>query len=108
MLLKPEFQAQLNKLSEKQSKLKEEKQAIKKEALSIIVGIIKEFEVTFEDLAPYLDRRSDTGSKKKIKYRTPTGIEWTGMGSMKKAFKIYLEEHNLSEKDIEQFRVKDE
>ncbi len=38
-----------------------------------------------------------------IKYRTPTGVVWSGKGNMKKAFREYLHSQGLTEADKDLF-----
>ena len=42
-----------------------------------------------------------------IKYRTPTGIEWSGKGNMKKEFREYLLSEGLTEEDKDLFLVEE-
>lgn len=106
------FLDKVKKLREEQAKLNEKVVAAKAEAIEQVKGIVELFDLSVEEVFPDYQKMSlivqeKTRQRKPspIKYRTPTGIEWTGKGRIKKEFLNYLLENGFTEKDIDLFRV---
>lgn len=101
----------LAEIQQARAELELRAQAVKAEAVSYVQEIINTFgiqarELSFGD-APAVEVVNVKPRKPRapavVKYRLPNGVEWTGKGLMKSAFKQYLEEHNLTRADLDQF-----
>lgn len=109
------FLDKVKKLREEQAKLDEKVAAAKNEAIEQVKGIVNLFNLSVEEVFPDCQKMSPIVQEKTrqrkpspVKYRTPTGIEWTGKGRIKKEFLNYLLENGFTEKDIDLFRVGNE
>lgn len=90
-------------------RLKAEREAIniklreaKKDAIARVQELIDEFGIARNEVVFTVDGEvaKKTRAPAAIKYRTPTGIEWTGKGQIKKELKAYLEENGLTLEDV--------
>ena len=108
-----DFKTKYAELAKQKQQLQEELELAKLEAIQYIQEIITDFgitkaELSFTDEGCYHPMATKTRKSSPVKYRTPTGIEWTGKGRIKKEFLNYLLENGFTEKDIDLFRVGNE
>lgn len=94
-----DFQNLFDQLTQEQALLNQKKKEAKSEAIKVILNMMKNLDITLEDLGGISATTRKRGPLK-IKYRTPTGIEWSGQGLMKKELKEYLEENGLTLEDV--------
>ncbi len=100
----------LAEIQQARAELDQRAQAVKAEAVSYVQEIINTFGIQASELS-FGDAPVEVVNTKPrkarapavVKYRLPNGVEWTGKGLMKSAFKQYLEEHNLTRADLDQF-----
>ncbi len=107
-----DFKAMYESLKAEQVELNDKMKAARAEAIEHIQGIIDTFGITAADLsfaeepkaASAAGRRTyRTRGPSPVKYRTPTGIEWSGKGNMKKSFREYLASQGLTPEDKDLF-----
>ncbi len=101
-----DFKHVYDSLRAEQTELSEKMKAAREDAIKFVQEVINDFgihsyELQFqpEDTKRVLRPRGPAA----VKYRTPTGIEWSGKGNMKKAFRDYLYSQGLTEADKDQF-----
>ena len=97
-----DFKSKYSELLREQEILNQKLKEAKKDAIRHVQKIINEFGIRQSELT-----FAESGVKAKRKraasppmYRTPTGIEWSGKGLIKKELKAYLIENNLSLDDV--------
>lgn len=94
------FKSTFEQLKAEQEALNLKMKEAKKEAVRHVQEIIKEFGITADELvfgdAPVKRTRAPSAPL----YCTPTGIQWSGKGLIKKELKAYLEENNLTLEDV--------
>lgn len=97
-----DFESKYVQLLREQEALNRRIKEAKQDAIHHVQKIIDEFEIRRDELVFAAD-----GEKAKRKrapsapmYRTPTGIEWSGKGLIKKELKAYLEENGLTLDDV--------
>ena len=94
------FKTTFEQLKAEQEALNLKMKEAKKEAVRHVQEIIKEFGITTDELvfgdAPVKRTRAPSAPM----YRTPSGIEWSGKGLIKKELKAYLEENGLTLEDV--------
>ena len=104
-----DFKSIYDSLRAEQNVLNEKMQTAKLDAIKEVQDLINVFgisrsDLTFEDQVaakrPFRPRGPAA-----VKYRTPTGVEWTGKGNMKKEFSDYLYSVGLTEADKDKFLV---
>lgn len=93
---------ELNRDKEEVAKRFEE---AKKDAIAHIKPIIKAFGIEASDLFTDKKKAKRAYAPVPIKYRLPNGVEWTGKGRVKKEVQEYLDAHNMTKDDLEQFHV---
>lgn len=100
----------LAEIQQARAELDQRAQAVKAEAVSYVQEIINTFgiqacELSFGDAPVEIVnvKPRKTRAPAVVKYRLPNGVEWTGKGLMKSAFKQYLDEHSLTRADLDQF-----
>lgn len=102
------FQSVYKTLCDEEQAFLERRNSIKHEAIAYCQQIISDFKLTPSDFTWATKGKKGTVTRTRtvaVKYRTPTGIEWSGQGVMKRAFREYLEANGLTEADKEMFRV---
>ena len=97
-----DFKSKYSELLREQEILNQKLKEAKKDAIRHVQKIINEFsirqnELTFAD--GVIKARRKRASSPPM-YRTPTGIEWSGKGLIKKELKAYLIENNLTLDDV--------
>lgn len=104
------FKAIYESLRSEQEELSKKMQAAKLDAIKYVQELVDAFgirssEIAFED---QVDKRvSRPRGPAPVKYRTPTGIEWSGKGNMKKEFREYLLSEGFTEADKDLFLVEE-
>lgn len=93
-------------LKEEQAKLDAKMASAKVDAVKHVQELIDTFgiastELIFGNRTPEMTRTPRKPVA--VKYRTPTGIEWTGQGKMKREFREYLISQGLTEEDKDLF-----
>ena len=107
------FQNSYAALKAEQQELDARWHQMKNEAISYVQGVINDPKLQPEDFnwnpieepVKQVKERKRAYKPRPIQYRTPTGIEWTGSGYIKKEFLDYLHSQGLTEADKEKFRV---
>lgn len=104
-----DFKTLYNTLRAEQDALKAKMQSAKGDAIKHVQELIDAFQsqsydLKFED-TPSSFRETPVRRRgpAPIKYRTPTGIEWTGKGNMKREFRDYLLSQGLTVEDKDLF-----
>ena len=104
-----DFKTLYNTLRAEQDALKAKMQSAKGDAIKHVQELIDAFQIQSYDLK-FEDTPSsfrETPVRRRgpapIKYRTPTGIEWTGKGNMKRVFRDYLLSQGLTVEDKDLF-----
>lgn len=95
-----DFKEEFASFMERQQTLDEEKKQLYANAVKHVQEVIDTIGIKQSDLRfePMEERRTRTPAR--IKYRTPTGIEWTGKGVIKKELKEWLDQNNMTLEDI--------
>lgn len=107
------FQTSYADLKAEQQELNNRWNRMKAEAIAYVQGVISDLKLNAEDFnwehaeepVKSAKERKRAYKPRPIQYRTPTGIEWTGAGYIKKEFLDYLHSQGLTEADKEKFRV---
>lgn len=94
------FKSTFEQLKAEQEALNLKMKEAKKEAIRHVQEIIKEFDILASELAFGEEPVKRTRAPSAPMYRTPTGIEWSGKGLIKKELKAYLEENGLTLEDV--------
>lgn len=106
-----DFKALYDSLRTDRSELEQKMRAARQDAVKHVQELIDAFNILSTDVRfEAKPVRSTFRSRKppRVKYRTPTGIEWSGMGRMKKEFRDYLISEGLTEEDKVFFLVEEE
>ena len=106
-----DFKELYDSLQTERKDLELKTQAAKQDAIKHVQELIDAFNILSTDVRfEAKPARSTFRSRKppRVKYRTPTGIEWSGMGKMKKEFRDYLISEGLTEEDTVFFLVEEE
>lgn len=101
-----DFKQAFEAIKQEQADLNRRMQQAKREAIAHVQEIITAFGITEDQLkfgvVPTPVRKRTPAV---IKYRTPTGITWTGKGRIKKEFSEYLHSKGETMNDLEKYRV---
>lgn len=101
-----DFKQTFDAIKQEQADLNRRMQQAKREAIAHVQEIITAFGITEDQLkfgvVPTPVRKRTPAV---IKYRTPTGITWTGKGRIKKEFSEYLHSKGETLNDLEKYRV---
>ena len=105
-----DFKSVYESLRAEQDVLTKKMEAAKQDAVKYVQELVDAFgirstEIAFEDQTG--ERVVRPRGPAPIKYRTPTGIEWSGKGNMKKEFRDYLLSEGLTEADKDLFLVEE-
>lgn len=105
-----DFKSVYESLRAEQDALTKKMEAAKQDAVKYVQELVDAFgirstEIAFEDQTG--KRVVRPRGPAPIKYRTPTGIEWSGKGNMKKEFRDYLLSEGLTEADKDLFLVEE-
>lgn len=102
-----DFQELMNSLLEEQKELNARIAEAKEQAIQQVQELIDIFKLKPEDLFNEVSASANKVRRPAVmKYRLPNGVEWSGRGRMKKEFETYLINHGLTEKDLDQFKIK--
>ena len=101
-----DFQNSLAELQKKQEALDAEKQHLRYQAINEVQRLITQFEIQAEELSFDGSKVIVRRKPSKIKYRTPTGITWTGKGNPKKELLAYLTSVGETLADLKKYEVK--
>lgn len=102
-----DFQDLMNSLLEEQKELNARIAEAKGQAIQQVQELINVFQLKPEDLFNEVSSSVQKVRRPAVmKYRLPNGVEWSGRGRMKKEFEEYLINHELTEKDLDQFKIK--
>lgn len=104
--METDFRVVYENLKEEQAKLDAKMASAKTDAVKHVQELIDTFGIVSTELK-FRDHESGimkaTRKPVAVKYRTPTGIEWTGQGKMKREFREYLISQGLAEEDKDLF-----
>lgn len=113
LLMTKSFKETYADLQNQQAELARRTRQARTDAIAYVQEMIELFEIKHTDLrfAPEEDDAAVKTAKgrrpTRPKYRLPNGVEWSGKGIMKKEFRLYLEENNLTREDLVQFLTED-
>lgn len=104
--METDFRVVYETLKEEQAKLDAKMASAKTDAVKHVQELIDTFgiastELKFRNRTPEVTKAPRKSVA--VKYRTPTGVEWTGQGRMKREFLEYLISQGLTEEDKDLF-----
>ena len=98
-----DFKTLYNTLRAEQDALKAKMQSAKGDAIKHVQELIDAFQIQSYDLKFEDTPSSFRETPVRRRGRTPTGIEWTGKGNMKREFRDYLLSQGLTVEDKDLF-----
>lgn len=103
-----DFKTALEELEKKEAALESEKQNLRYQAINEVQRLITQFKIQAEELSFNGSKVIVRRKPSKIKYRTPTGITWTGKGNPKKELLAYLTSVGETLADLKKYEVKED